>query len=78
MDQELLYPFFDTEGMEEGLSYIKKDQRTRLIAHMARLSGDERRFAEGCLWKIFDTRTFKIFDKTYGTRVFYYKFEANA
>ena len=31
---KLLYPFFDTEGMEKGLSYIKKDQRTRLIAYM--------------------------------------------
>jgi len=41
---KLLYPFFDTEGMEEGLSYIKKDQRTRLIAYMARLSGDENLF----------------------------------
>lgn len=41
---KLLYPFFDTEGMEEGLSYIKKDQRTRLIAYMAKLSGDENLF----------------------------------
>lgn len=38
---KLLYPFFDTEGMEEGLSYIKKDQRKRLITYMERLSGDE-------------------------------------
>ncbi len=38
---KLLYPFFDTEGMQEGLSYIKNDQRTRLIAYMAKLSGDE-------------------------------------
>ncbi len=37
---KLLYPFFDVEGMEEGLSYLKKDQRTRLIAYMAKLSGD--------------------------------------
>ena len=35
---KLLYPFFDSEGMEEGLSYLKKDQRTRLIEYMARLS----------------------------------------
>lgn len=41
---KLLYPFFDTEGMEEGLSYIKKDQRTRLIAYMTKLSGDENLF----------------------------------
>ena len=41
---KLLYPFFDTEGMEEGLSYIKKDQRTRLIAYMSKLSGDENLF----------------------------------
>ncbi len=41
---KLLYPFFDTEGLEEGLTYIKKDQRTRLIAYMAKLSGDENLF----------------------------------
>ena len=41
---KLLYPFFDVEGMEEGLSYIKKDQRTRLIEYMAKLSGDENLF----------------------------------
>ena len=41
---KLLYPFFDTEGMEEGLYYIKKDQRTKLIAYMAKLSGDENLF----------------------------------
>ena len=41
---KLLYPFFDVEGMEEGLTYLKKDQRTRLIAYMAKLSGDERMF----------------------------------
>lgn len=41
---KLLYPFFDTEGMEEGLSYIKKDQRTRLIAYMSKLSGNENLF----------------------------------
>ena len=41
---KLLYPFFDTEGLEEGLSYIKKDQRTRLIAYMAKLSGNENLF----------------------------------
>lgn len=41
---KLLYPFFDTEGLEEGLFYIKKDQRTRLIAYMDKLSGDENLF----------------------------------
>lgn len=41
---KLLYPFFDVEGMEEGLSYLKKDQRTRLISYMAKLSGDENLF----------------------------------
>lgn len=41
---KLLYPFFDAEGMEEGLSYLKKDQRTRLIAYMAKLSGNENLF----------------------------------
>lgn len=41
---KLLYPFFDVEGMEEGLSYLKKDQRTRLIEYMARLSGDKNLF----------------------------------
>lgn len=38
---KLLYPFFDTEGMEEGLTYLKADQRTRLIAYMANLSSDK-------------------------------------
>ncbi len=38
---KLLYPFFDVEGMEEGLEYIKKDQRTRLIAYMSKLSSNE-------------------------------------
>ena len=41
---KLLYPFFDVKGMEEGLSYLKNDQRTRLIAYMAKLSGDENLF----------------------------------
>ena len=41
---KLLYPFFDVEGMEEGLSYIKKDQRTRLIAYMTKLTGNENLF----------------------------------
>ena len=38
---KLLYPFFDAEGMEEGLEYIKNDMHSRLIAYMAKLSGDE-------------------------------------
>ncbi len=37
---KLLYPFFDVEGMEEGLSYIKNDQHTRLITYMSKLNGD--------------------------------------
>lgn len=41
---KLLYPFFDTEGMEEGLSYIKNDKRRRLIAYMEKLSGKENLF----------------------------------
>lgn len=41
---KLLYPFFNVEGMEEGFSYLKKDQRTRLITYMAKLSGDENLF----------------------------------
>lgn len=41
---KLLYPFFDAEGMEEGLSYIKNDKHSRLIAYMAELSGDENLF----------------------------------
>ena len=41
---KLLYPFFDVEGMEEGLSYLKKDQRSRLITYMAKLSEDENLF----------------------------------
>lgn len=38
---KLLYPLFDVEGMEEGLSYIKNDKHSRLIAYMAKLSGNE-------------------------------------
>mgnify|MGYP000137488393 FL=1 len=38
------YPFFDVEGMEEELSYIKNDKHSRLIAYMAKLSGDENLF----------------------------------
>lgn len=41
---KLLYPFFDVEGMEEGLSYIKNDKHSRLIAYMAKLSGNENLF----------------------------------
>lgn len=41
---KLLYPFFAAEGMEEGLLYLKKDQRSRLIAYMAKLSVDENLF----------------------------------
>ena len=41
MPYKLLYPFFDKEGMEEGLSYIKNDKHSHLIAYMAQLSGDE-------------------------------------
>ena len=37
---KLLFPFFDTEGMEEGLAYIKNDQHRRLIAYMSKLSSD--------------------------------------
>ena len=38
---KLLYPFFDTEEMEEGLSYIKNDKHRRLIAYMGKLTGNE-------------------------------------
>lgn len=41
---KLLYPFFNVEGMEEGLSYIKNDKRSSLIAYMAKLSEDENIF----------------------------------
>lgn len=41
---KLLAPFFDVEGMEEGLEYIKNDQHARLISYMAKLSGDENLF----------------------------------
>lgn len=37
---KLLYPFFDVEGMEEGLDYIKNDQHKRLIAYMEELMGN--------------------------------------
>ncbi len=38
---KLLYPFFDTKGMEEGLDYIKSDRHKRLIAYMEKLSDDK-------------------------------------
>lgn len=41
---KLLYPFFDTDGMEEGLSYIKNDKHRRLIVYMEKLSGNENLF----------------------------------
>lgn len=41
---KLLYPFFDVEGKEEGLSYIKNDKHSRLITYMAQFSGDENLF----------------------------------
>lgn len=41
---KLLYPFFNTEGMEEGLSYIKNDKHGCLIAYMEKLSGKENLF----------------------------------
>jgi hypothetical protein len=41
---KLLSPFFEVEGMEEGLSYLKSDQRTNLIRYMDKLSGDENIF----------------------------------
>ena len=40
----LLSPFFDTENLHEGLSYIKKDQNARLISYMERLSDKENIF----------------------------------
>lgn len=46
---KLLYPFFDTEGMEEGLSYVKNDKHRRLIAYMEKLTGNE-----NILYKIID------------------------
>lgn len=46
---KLLYPFFNAKGMEEGLSYIKNDQHSRLIAYMEKLSGNE-----NILYQIFD------------------------
>lgn len=41
---KLLYPFFDTVGMEEGLYYIKNDQHRRLIAYMEKMSGNDNLF----------------------------------
>ena len=41
---KLLYPFFDTEDLKEGLEYIKNDKHSRLIAYMAKLSGNENVF----------------------------------
>lgn len=41
---KLLYPFFDTDGMEEGLFYIKNDKHRHLIAYMEKLSGNENLF----------------------------------
>ena len=41
---KLLYPFFDTDGMEEGLFYIKNDKHRRLITYMEKLSGNENLF----------------------------------
>lgn len=41
---KLLYPFFDTDGMKEGLSYIKNDKHRRLIEYMEKLSGNENLF----------------------------------
>lgn len=41
---KLLYPFFDADGMEEGLSYIKNDKHRRLIAYMEKLSGNKNLF----------------------------------
>lgn len=41
---KILHPFFDTDGMEEGLSYIKNDKHRRLIAYMEKLSGNENLF----------------------------------
>lgn len=41
---KILYPFFDTPGMEEGLDYIKNDKHSRLIAYMEKLSGNENIF----------------------------------
>ena len=51
---KLLSPFFDVEGMEEGLEYIKNDQHARLISYMAKLSGDEICFTRS--WTVSDYR----------------------
>ena len=37
---KLLGPFFDTDGLKEGLDYIKNDQHRRLITYMSKLSSD--------------------------------------
>lgn len=41
---KMLYPFFDTPGLEEGLAYIRNDKHSRLIAYMEKLSGKENIF----------------------------------
>lgn len=41
---KLLYPFFDTGELREGLNYIKSDKHGRLIKYMEKLSGDENIF----------------------------------
>lgn len=41
---KLLYPFFDIDGLKEGLEYIKKEQRSRLIKYMTKLTNDDNIF----------------------------------